>query len=110
MMYGVATCPAWKNVLPDSETLSASCWPDTWLASRSAMRPAQPVFETALPRRLCHWSCWSLCENSCGGSGTDPCWYCALVVGAISGPTLAITAHRADSNRLATPCIEGCMP
>ncbi len=108
--YGVATVPAWNSVLPDSETLSASCWLDTCEASTSATRPAQPDFEVFWPRRLCHWSCWSLCEKSCGGSGTDFAWYCALLVGAISGPTLAITAQRADSNRLATPPIEGCMP
>ena len=35
----------------------------------------------------CQDDCWSLCENSLGGSGTDFARYCASVVGMINGPT-----------------------
>jgi hypothetical protein len=108
--YGVALSPAWNSVLPDSETLSASDWPATCPASTSAMRPAQPDFETLRPRRLCHWSCWSLCEKSWGGRVTAPDWYWALVVGRSSGPTLASTAARPVWNRSRRPVMLGCMP
>jgi hypothetical protein len=30
---------------------------------------------------LCHSTCWSLCEKSCGGRGTEPFKYCAFVIG-----------------------------
>ncbi len=57
---------------------------------RSPMRPPQP---DAAPSGDCdcQYDCWSLCENSLGGNGTDPAVYCALVVGWTSVPTLSIT-------------------
>jgi hypothetical protein len=61
------------------------------------MRPPQP--EVAPSGLLaCQTDCWSLCENSFGGSGTERAVYCALVVGTISGPTLSSTPRRPASN------------
>ena len=54
IVYGTAVAPAWNNVWPDSETLSASRCPATRLLKRSAMRPAQPDFEGTLPFSECH--------------------------------------------------------
>src|SRR5688572_21626341 len=59
---------------------------------RSARRPPQPVANGLSGRLLCHSTCWSLCEKSCGGRGTDRALYCALVVGTTSVPTFAMSA------------------
>ena len=84
-----AVLPERKTALPDTLTqvnvallLPAS--------NRSPMRPPQP---DAAPSGAddCQTDCWSLCENSLGGSGTDFAVYCALVVGCTSVPTLSGT-------------------
>ena len=61
------------------------------------MRPPQPEVAPS-GRSDCHTDCWSLCENSLGGSGTDLALYCATVVGTTSGPTLSWIASRFASH------------
>src|SRR3954471_24539871 len=61
------------------------------------MRPPQPELAPS-GDDACQYDCWSLCENSLGGSGTDPARYCALVVGATSVPTFSSTAILPASN------------
>ena len=55
------------------------------------MRPPQPEVAPS-GADDCHTDCWSLWENSLGGSGTELFVYCSLVVGWTSVPTLSITA------------------
>ena len=85
-----------------------------WLATpdriRSAIRPAQPVLPGAFPRSEFHWSCWSLCEKSCGGSVAEPLKKDSRVTGSISGPTLVTNAALPWSNRVFSPVIDGCRP
>ena len=56
------------------------------------MRPPQPDVAPSSADD-CHTDCWSLCENSLGGKGTERARYCALVVGCTSVPTLSITTQ-----------------
>ena len=59
-------------------------------SNRSPVRPPQP--DTAPSGEDdCHTDCWSLCEKSLGGKGTDFARYCALVVGCMSVPTFSMT-------------------
>src|SRR5207247_9669361 len=72
-----------------------------WPASRSPIRPPQPSFAPSPSGACaCHTDCWSLCEKSLGGSGTERELYCATVVGTMSGPTLATTASLPSSQRV----------
>ncbi len=66
-------------------------------ASRSPIRPPQPDCAPSAASD-CQTDCWSLCENSLGGSGTVRAWYCASVVGTTIGPTLATIAALRWSN------------
>ncbi|MNS41340.1 hypothetical protein D3C72_736900 [compost metagenome] len=61
-------------------------------ANRSVSRPAQPD-DAPSGASACQYACWSLCENSFGGSGTRALMYSALDVGVTSGPTLSSTAN-----------------
>ena len=63
-------------------------------SARSPMLPPQPTVEPS-GEDDCQIDCWSLCENSCGGSGFStrlPLLYCTRVMGTTSGPTLSCTA------------------
>ncbi len=60
-------------------------------ANRSPMRPPQPEVAPS-GESDCQNDCWSLCENSLGGSGTERAVYWALVVGCTSVPTLSSVA------------------
>jgi len=77
------------------------------------MRPPQPEVAPS-GDEACHTDCWSLCENSRGGSGTLPAAYCAFVVGCTSVPTLSITPIRPLSKMALSGCSSGasayCMP
>src|SRR5574341_1596058 len=66
--------------------------------NKSPMRPPQPEVAPSAPED-CQNDCWSLCENSLGGSGTDLAVYSALPVGWISVPTLSSTPMRPASNQ-----------
>ncbi len=55
------------------------------------MRPPQPDVAPSGDDD-CHTDCWSLCENSLGGKGTDFAVYCAFVVGCTSVPTFNTAA------------------
>ena len=59
-------------------------------ANRSPMRPPQPEVAPSTADD-CHTDCWSLGENSLGGSGADLLVYRGFVVGCTSVPTLSIT-------------------
>ena len=61
--------------------------------NRSPMRPPQPVVAPSAAD-ACQYDCWSLCENSLGGSGTERAMYCSRVVGCTRVPTLCSTAMR----------------
>ena len=60
--------------------------------NKSPMRPPQPEVAPS-GFELCQTDCWSLCENSLGGSGTLAAVYCALVVGWTRVPMLKITPN-----------------
>ena len=49
------------------------------------MRPPQPNFAPS-GTDACHTDCWSLCEKSFGGSGTDLLLKLVRFVGTTSGP------------------------
>jgi hypothetical protein len=76
-------------------------------STRSPMRPPQPVGEPS-GADDCQTDCWSLCENSLGGTGTLRALYCWRVMGATSGPTLSCTAARPALNSPARPVMDGC--
>ena len=61
------------------------------------MRPPQPEVAPSGDSD-CQTDCWSLCENSLGGSLTDLFLYSSLVVGWTSEPTLSTTPSLPASN------------
>ena len=74
--------------------------------NRSPMRPPQPEVAPS-GSDDCHTDCWSLCENSLGGSGTLRALNWALVVGCIRVPTLSSTPRRPASNSSLRPLHPG---
>ena len=110
--YWTACCPAMKTALPDALMqlkLALALLARNW----SPMRPPQPeVAPSGLA--ACHTLCWSLCEKSFGGKGTDCALYCAKVVGCTSVPTLSSTPILPASNNALSPPICGasaiCLP
>src|SRR6185503_1508704 len=100
--YCRASWPATNTALPLAEIQVSSEF-GVLLAFASAMSPSlppQPMVAPSLPFD-CQIDCWSLCENSLGGSGLATLLvllYCASVVGLISGPTLSCTASLPASN------------
>jgi hypothetical protein len=90
--YWMTSWPDMNTALPEAEMQVKMVWPFCD-ASRSPMRPPQPSRAPSPTGWFaCHTDCWSLCEKSFGGSGTERPRYCASVVGMTSGPTLATTA------------------
>ena len=88
--YCTAERPDRKTALPDTLTqVNVDC--PLPAANRSPMRPPQPLVAPS-GFEACHADCWSLCENSFGGSRTERARYCAFVVGSTSVPTLSSTA------------------
>ena len=77
--------------------------------ARSPTLPPQPMVDPSGDED-CQIDCWSLCENSLGGSGklvrSEP-EYCALVSGATSGPTFICTAAWPALKRPAKPVMAG---
>ena len=73
---------------------------------RSPMRPPQPDVAPS-GADDCHTDCWSLCENSLGGSGTARARYCALVVGCTSVPTFSNTDNCRLPNKGNSGAISG---
>src|ERR1044071_3194904 len=68
--YCSASRPATNTALPDAEMQVSSEFGELLLLA-SAMSPSlppQPTVEPSVPFD-CHTDCWSLCENSLGGSG-----------------------------------------
>jgi hypothetical protein len=94
--YCTACCPLMYTALPLTFTQVKVAWlfDDR---NKSPMRPPQPEVEPS-GSELCQTDCWSLCENSLGGSGTLLALYCASVVGCMSVPTFSSTAMRPASN------------
>ena len=88
--YCTAERPDTNTALPDTLTQVNVALPLP-AANRSPMRPPQPDVAPS-GADDCHTDCWSLCENSLGGNGTERLVYWVLVVGTISGPTLAMMA------------------
>src|SRR5512143_1551712 len=60
---------------------------------RSPMRPPQPEVAPSGDDD-CQNDCWSLCENSLGGSGTERLVYWVLSVGCINVPMFSSVASR----------------
>ena len=87
--YCTADLPDRKTALPETLTQVKVALPLP-ATNRSPMRPPQPD-DAPSGDDDCQTDCWSLCENSLGGSGTEPAVYCAFVVGCTSVPTLSIT-------------------
>ena len=75
---------------------------------RSAARPPQPVRNGWSGTLLCHCTCWSLCENNCGGSFAVPPEYWAFVVGSTSVPTLASSAAWPELKSVRSSGTLGC--
>ena len=94
--YCTAALPDMNTALPDTFTQVkvALPLPDS---NRSPRRPPQPEVAPSGDDD-CQTDCWSLCEKSLGGSGTDFAVYCAFVVGCTSVPTLSITPSLPASN------------
>ena len=46
------------------------------------MRPDQPILSGMSGREVCQNTCWSECENSCGGTRALPFWKLARVTGS----------------------------
>src|SRR5690606_14328803 len=87
--YCSASRPETNTALPEAEMqVSSDC--SLLDNARSPSRPPQPIVEPSLPS-ACQKLCWSLCENSLGGSGyfaRSGLLYSASVSGVISEPTL----------------------
>src|SRR5687768_13856655 len=68
--YCSASRPATNTALPDAEIQVSSEFGELLLAesAMSPSRPPQPTVDPSVPFD-CHTDCWSLCENSLGGSG-----------------------------------------
>ena len=77
------------TALPDTFTQVKVALPFEF-RNRSPSRPPQPEVAPS-GSDDCHTDCWSLCENSFGGSGTLRALYSARVVGWIKVPTLSST-------------------
>src|SRR5450830_737854 len=95
--YCTAEAPDMKTALPDTFTHVKVALPLP-LSNRSPMRPPQP---DKAPSGIddCHTDCWSLWENSLGGSLTDLLVYWVLVVGCTRVPTLSSTPSWPPSNK-----------
>ena len=81
--YCSASRPATNTALPEAEMQVSSELVALLDIAMSPSRPPQPTVEPSVPFD-CHTDCWSLCENSFGGSGFATrfvLWYCASVVG-----------------------------
>ena len=90
--YCSASRPATNTALPEAEIQVSSELVALLDIAMSPSRPPQPTVEPSVPFD-CHTDCWSLCENSLGGSGFATrfvLWYCASVVGWISGPDVEL--------------------
>ncbi len=88
--YCSASRPETNTALPDAEMqVSNDC--SLLDSARSPSRPPHPTVEPSLPS-ACQKLCWSLCENSLGGSGyfaRSGLLYSASVSGVTSEPTLS---------------------
>ena len=105
--YWRITLPDRNTALPEADT-AVNTVRALALASRSPMRPPQPSVAPSGPS-ACQVLCWSLWEKSRAGTATLPALYCALVRGAISGPTLGTMARRRSlSNIVCRLLISGC--
>ena len=109
--YWLTCRPTWKEFWPAKLMDIEIVWLSLNALVRSASRPPQPVVNSLLSGRLlCHWTCWSLWENSALGSGTDLVWNWALVVGTASVPTLARIASLPPAKRSRSSGVAGCRP
>src|SRR5580692_2855575 len=88
---GLVVRPVQKTGLPEIERIGGNCAAALNVWTLSATLPAQP--DTGVPAScaLCHWSCWSECENRFCGKFWDA-RYVACVVGCTSVPTFATIA------------------
>ena len=103
--YCTASRPLMKTALPLTFTQVKVDLPlPDW--NRSPTRPPQPEVAPS-GSELCQTDCWSLCENSLGGSGTLLALYWARVVGWIRVPTLSSTPMRPASNRVLSGASSG---
>ena len=83
--YCVVVPPTSKVFDPASEMHieSTSLFPffGLYVSIMSAHRPPQPVVGGRSGMDVCHCTCWSACEKSCGGNATELAVYCALGTG-----------------------------
>src|SRR4051812_32059461 len=91
MLYSLTTFPTSNVFTPaieiDIEMLSPVLDRPLSEFKRSAQRPPQPERESRSGIDVCHWITWSLCEKSCGGTGTLLARYCVRLIGKSSVPT-----------------------
>src|SRR5438132_10817932 len=78
-LYGSTTLPTSNVFVPAIEIEREICELPLSERSTSAIRPPQPVRPGRSGTEVCHWTDWSACEKSCGGTATPPERYCARV-------------------------------
>src|SRR5438093_9662421 len=59
---GFVAAPVENSVTPAADVITGKLWPDTG-AIASASLPPQPVLDGPRGIDVCHWDCWSACEN-----------------------------------------------
>src|SRR5262249_48772400 len=91
--YCTTFWPARNTALPAVEMAVNTAFVPLPERNWSAMPPPQPRAAPS-PAPACQVVDWSLWLCRLAGSGAVRFWHCALVVGWISGPTLAATARR----------------
>src|SRR5580700_8947829 len=88
IVNGRVVIPVEKIVLPATDRIGGnSALLLNVAVTLSATFPAQPAFGRPLSCVVCHWFCWSECENKFCGRLLW-LWYCCRVVGCTSVPTL----------------------
>src|SRR5262249_15342471 len=86
--------PARKTALPAGGIAGKNEVVACWGRETAAIRAPPPRRRAPSAAPACQVDCWSLCDMRLAGRRTERFWYCALVVGTTSGPTLAAMARR----------------
>src|SRR5208283_381253 len=108
--YWETVCPIWNEFSP-ATLIDIEIVEFVLIALIiSASRPPHPVWKGWSGRLLCHWVCWSACENSWGGSEAEPEVYWLRVVGYVSVPVFARIASWPLPKRLWISGYEGWRP
>src|SRR5688572_21853133 len=103
--------PTWKEFCPAMEMFIDTLLLGFTLAFiTSAARPPQPFWKGRSGRLLCHWSCWSLWENNCGGTGLVLAIYSVRLIGCTNVPTLETKERSPELNIAWVLAMVGWMP